>query len=61
MNAKKSLIIFILSAIALAGVVWAFAHGCQTVGSDLWTGLAWIGGSLGVAALGVFLSYKLKK
>ena len=61
MNAKKSWVFFALGAIILAAVVWGFVHGCKTVDVNMGTGVAWIAGSLVVGALGVFLSYKLRK
>ena len=61
MNAKKSWVFFALGAVILAVVVWGFAHGCKIVDVNMGTGVAWIVGSLVVGALGVFLSYKLRK
>ncbi len=61
MNAKKSRILFAVGAAVLAGVVWGVAHGSQLIGDGNNAGIAWIAGSLVTAALGVFLSYKLRK
>jgi len=59
MNAKRSLVFWILACIIFVGVLWAFAHGAQM--EETGPKIAWMVGSLVVAALGVFLSYKLKK
>lgn len=59
MNANKSLVFWIIAIIIFAGVVWGFAHGAQM--EALGPKVGWMLGSLAVGALGVFLSYKLKK
>jgi len=59
MNSKNSLVIFIVAIVCLAMVVAGFAIGSKQTEPGL--KIAWIGGSLLAAALGVFLSVKLKK
>jgi len=59
MNAKKSWIIWVVGVVIFVGVVAAFAYGAQQTETTL--KIAWMGGSLAVAALGIFLSYKLRK
>lgn len=59
MNAKKSLVFWIIAIVIFAGVVWGFAHGAQQ--EELGPKVGWMLGSLAVGVLGVFLSYKLKK
>ena len=61
MNAKKSLFVFGLGIIILAGVVVGFAHGAKTLDTNFGTGIAWMSGSIVVACLGVYFSYKLKR
>jgi hypothetical protein len=59
MNARKSAVLFALGIVWLGAVIWGFAHGVQQ--TEVGAKIAWIGGSLVFTALGVFLSYKLKK
>ena len=59
MNSKKSWAVFALAIIWFVAVIWGFAHGAQAEGTG--AKVAWIGGSLAFAALGVLLSYTLKK
>lgn len=61
MNAKKSLIIFGVYAVWLAGVVLSFAHASQIVGENLTNGLLWFGGSLLFACAGIFVALKINK
>ena len=57
MNAKKSLFWFFIAAIIAAGVFFAFIKG---TGQEVWyVKVAWMGGALLAAALGVFLRVKL--
>lgn len=57
MNKTKSILLLALGIVWLAAVIFGFAKGAGAEGN---VKLAWIGGSLVFAALGVFLSYKLK-
>jgi len=59
MNAKKSRVLFAIAAVVLAGVVYGFAKGAGQ--TEIGLKIAWMGGSLIVAALGVLASYKLRK
>lgn len=59
MNAKKSLVFFIVIAIAIAVVGFGFARGATQETAGLKA--AWMCGSLVVGALVTFLSFKLKK
>jgi len=59
MNSKKSLGLFISACVVLAGIVVAFAVGAQQ--DELKLKLAWMGGSLLVSAIGVFVSIRINK
>ena len=59
MNSKNSIIKFVVYAILLAVVVIGFAVGSGQ--EELKLKLIWMLGSLFVAAVGVFLSYKVWK
>ncbi len=61
MNAKRSWFFYILAVVITAGIVWGFAHGAQLLGDDDLKGIAWIGGALVAAVLGVRISYKTKR
>jgi hypothetical protein len=61
MNARKSLIVWIIACIIFAGAVVGFAHGAKLTDTDSLRGGIWMAGSLVVVALEVFLSYKLRK
>lgn len=58
MNSKKSLVVFAIGIVWLAVVVYGFARGAEVLG---WAKLAWMGGSLAFAALGVWISTKVNK
>lgn len=58
MNAKKAWIFWILACLVFAAVVWAFAHGASQ--EETGAKVAWMGGAIVVAVLGVFLSWKLR-
>jgi hypothetical protein len=57
MNAKTAWVIYVIYAIIFAAVVWGFAHGAQM--EETGPKVAWMVGSLAVAALGVFVAVKL--
>lgn len=59
MNAKKSLIWWIVFIIYFAGVFIAFAKGAQQDTAGL--KIAWIGGSLLAACLGVYVAIRLNR
>ena len=58
MNSKKSWVFWILACVIFAGVVWAFAHGASQ--EETGAKVAWMGGSLLVGVLGVYLSWRLR-
>jgi hypothetical protein len=59
MNARKSLVLWIIGCVVFAGVVLGFAHGAQLTDTDALRGAAWMGGSLVVMGLEVFAAIKL--
>jgi len=59
MNAKKSLVWWIIGCVIFAGGVWSFAHGAQLTDTDATAGALWIVGSLALMALTVFGAVKL--
>jgi len=61
MNARLSLIVWIIGCIVFAGVVLGFAHGAQLTDTEPGTGkgAAWMIGSLVVAAAEVFAAIKI--
>jgi hypothetical protein len=61
MNAKVSLVWFVVGAVWLAGWIFMCAKGFQTLETDLQSGLLWVGGGLLTAVLGVFGGIKLNK
>jgi hypothetical protein len=61
MNAKVSLVWFVVGIIWLAGWILMAAKGFQTLDADLGKGLLWIAGAAVVAILGVFGAIKLNK
>jgi hypothetical protein len=61
MNAKQSLIWFVVGIVWLAGFGLSFAHASSLVGADLKQGLIWFGASILWGVLGVFGGVKLNK
>jgi len=61
MNAKKSLVWFIVGAVWLAGLVGSFMHASSTVGDNLQNGLIWFGAAIVWAVLGVVGGIQLNK
>ncbi len=61
MNARKSLIWWIVGVIIFVGVVLGFAHGAQLTDTEPLKGAAWMVGSLAVMAGEVFGAIKLMK
>ena len=59
MNARESLIYWIIGIIIFAGVIVGFAHGAKLTDTDGLRGAAWMVGSAGVMALEVFVAIKL--
>lgn len=59
MNAKKSLIIWIVYIVFFVAVILAFAKGAQQDTTGL--KLAWMGGAILAACIGIFVSIKLNK
>ena len=61
MNAKQSLIWFVVGIVWLAGFGLSFAHASATIGSDLKLGLIWYVASILWGVFGVFGGVKLNK
>jgi len=61
MNAKQSLIWFVVGIVWLAGFGLSFAHASSTISGDLKHGLIWFGASILWGVLGVFGGVKLNK
>lgn len=61
MNAKRSWLIFGIGALIFAGAFVGFVHGAQLTDVDGGKGAVWMGCSVAVMALTVFVSYKVKK
>jgi len=59
MNSKKSWLLFLIGAVVLAAVLLSFIHGAQQ--TEPLKKVLWMVGPIVIAALGVFLSFKLKK
>ena len=57
MNARKSLIVWIIAVLIFGGAVWGFAHGAGQ--EELGPKLGWMLGSLAVICLEVFVAVKL--
>lgn len=61
MNARKSLILWIVAIIVFVGVVAGFAHGAQLTDAEPLKGAAWMVGSVGIMALEVFVFVRLNR
>jgi hypothetical protein len=61
MHSQNSLVFWIIAVVIFVGVLLGFAHGAQLTDTEPLNGRLWMGGALAVAALGVYLSYKLRK
>jgi len=61
MNAKQSLVWFVVGIVWLAAFAASFAHASAIVGENLQGGLIWFGASVLWGVLGVFGGVKLNK
>jgi len=61
MNAKTSMIWFVVGIVWLAAFAFSFAHASETVGENLQNGLIWFGASILWGCGGVFGAIKLNK
>jgi len=61
MNAKKSLVWFVVGIVWLAVLVAGTAKGASTLDVDTQAGILWLGGSILWGILGVFGGVKLNK
>jgi hypothetical protein len=61
MNARKSLVWWIVFIAYYVGVFLAFAKGAGLTETDGTKGAIWMGGAIVAAALGVFAAIKLNK
>lgn len=61
MNAKQSMVWFVVGIVWLAGVIASAAYGASVVGENLQSGLIWLGVAIVVGVAGVFGGVKLNK
>ncbi len=59
MNAKTSWVVWVIGLIWFAAGIWGFIHGASAI--EVGPKVGWMLGSLAFIALGIFLSYKVKK